>query len=250
MKLKTFFITILVWLVCGLSMITFFIIFFILWIFSFPFDRHHYFTQKLTWYWATFYVVVYPLWKIELINKDKLFKGRPCIAVSNHQSLLDIMILFHLYAYFVWVSKIENFRVPVLGWVMTINRYIRVNRNDPKTFPKMFEGITKVLKNNKTVMIFPEGTRSLNGEVGRFKDGAFKAAIENKVSIIPIVLDGTGRLLPKEGVKISGKTKIIVKVLDEIPYHKFPSNDPQVLREFVKDIIAKELIQLRKVEYY
>ncbi len=246
MKLKVFYVTTMVWLVCGLSMITFFVIFFILWILSLPFDRNHYFTQKLTWYWATFYVVVYPFWEIELIDKNKLQKGKPCIAVSNHQSLLDIMILFHLYGYFTWVSKIENFRVPVLGWVMTINRYIRVNRKDPKTFPKMFEGITKSLKKNKTIMIFPEGTRSLTSGLGHFKDGAFKAAIENKVPIIPIVLDGTGQLLPKDGLKISGKTKIIVKVLDEIPYEKFPSYNPQVLREFVKDVIAKELIQLRK----
>jgi len=226
-------------------MITFWVIYSILWIFTFPFDRDHNFTQYLTWYWATFYVVVYPFWKIELIDKHKLVRGKSCIAVSNHQSLLDIMILFHLYGYFTWVSKIENFRVPVLGWVMTINGYIRVNRKDPKTFPKMYEGITRALKRNRTIMIFPEGTRSLTPELGRFKDGAFRAAIENKIPIVPIVLDGTGNLLPKDGLKISGKTKIVVKVLDEIPYNKFPSNDPQILREFVKDIMAKELIKLR-----
>jgi len=128
---------------------------------------------------------------------------------------------------------------------MTINGYICVNRKDPKTFPKMFAGIAKALKKNKTIMIFPEGTRSLTSGLGRFKDGAFKAAIENKVPIVPIVLDGTGRLLPKDGMKISGKTKIIVKVLDEIPYANFPSNDHQILREYVKDIMAKELVKLR-----
>jgi 1-acyl-sn-glycerol-3-phosphate acyltransferase len=247
MKFKIFFVTTMVWLVCILSMITFWVIFFVLWIFTFPFDRKHLFTQKLTWYWATFYVVVYPFWEIELIDKHKLIRGKPCIVVSNHQSLLDIMILFHLYGYFTWVSKIENFRMPVLGWVMTINGYICVNRKDPKTFPKMFTGIEKALKKNKTIMIFPEGTRSLTSGLGRFKDGAFKAAVENKVPIVPIVLDGTGRLLPKDGMKISGKTKIIVKVLDEIPYANFPSNDHQVLREYVKDIMAKELIKLRTI---
>jgi 1-acyl-sn-glycerol-3-phosphate acyltransferase len=238
----------MVWLVCIISMIVFWVIFFILWIFSMPFDRNHNFTQKLTWYWATFYVVVYPLWEIELIDKQKIIKEKPCIAISNHQSLLDIMILFHLYAYFTWVSKIENFRVPVLGWVMAVNGYVRVDRKDPKTFPKMFEGISKALKKNRTIMIFPEGTRTLTSDLGRFKDGAFKAAIENKVPIQPIVLDGTGQLIPKDGIKISGKTKILVKVLDEIPYEKFPSYDPQVLREHVKEIMANELRNLRNIK--
>ena len=105
----------------------------------------------------------------------------------------------------------------------------------------MFENISKALKDNKTVMIFPEGTRSLTGEMGRFKEGAFKAAIENKVPIIPIVVDGTGRAVPKEGMLFKGRTKITVKVLDAIPYEQFPSNDPAVLKEYVKEIIDKEL---------
>lgn len=247
-KFKRIFVSTLVWIVCVSAMYIHFIIFFILWIFSLPFDRKHYFTQKLTWYLATFYVIIYPFWDIEFINRQKLIKNKACIAVSNHQSLLDILILFHLYAYFVWVSKVENFRIPTLGWLMTINRYISVNRSDPKTFPKMFERIAKALKNNKTVMIFPEGTRSLTGKLGHFKDGAFKAAIENKVPIIPIVVNGTGRLLPKEGMMISGKTKIIIKVLDEIPYEKFPSYEPQVLKEYVKKIIADELDKLSQIK--
>ncbi len=244
---KRFLISIIVWLVCGFTMTVFFIVFVILWLIACPFDRQHYFTQKLTWYLASFYVYIYPFGDIDFIDKHKLVKNKACIAVSNHQSLLDILILYHLYAYFMWVSKVENFSIPALGWMMTINGYIRVSRNDPKTFPKMYEGITKALKNNRTVMMFPEGTRSLTGKIGRFKDGAFKSAVENKVSILPIVVYGTGNLLPKNGMAISGKTKIIIKVLDEIPYEKFPSYDPQILKEHVKNIIADELNRIENI---
>lgn len=110
----------------------------------------------------------------------------------------------------------------------------------------MFEGISKALKENKTIMIFPEGTRSLTEELNRFKEGAFKAAIDNKVPIIPIVLDGTGKTVPKEGMTFSGKTKITVKVLDIIPYENFPSYDPAILKDYVRDIIDAELKLLRK----
>lgn len=109
----------------------------------------------------------------------------------------------------------------------------------------MFEGIKDAMKNNKTIMIFPEGTRSKNCELGRFKEGAFKAAIDNKSPILPIVLDGTGRVLPKEGMVIKGKTIITIKVLDLIPYEKFPSYDPSILKEHVKGIIATELENIR-----
>jgi 1-acyl-sn-glycerol-3-phosphate acyltransferase len=245
MKIKSILVSTIVWLVLVITLFSIFIIFGLLWLVSFPFDKNHYFTQKLTQYWCTFYLKIYPFWDIELIDRHKLMKKKAAIAVSNHQSMLDIAVLFHLYAYFIWVSKIENFRMPVLGWVMYINRYISLKREDPKTFVKMFERIAIALKHNRTIMIFPEGTRSLTNELGRFKEGAFKAAIENKVPIIPIVLDGTGRVVPKEGMIIKDKTKITVKVLDEIPYERFPSHDPKVLKEFVKDIIAKELAAIQ-----
>jgi len=241
MKLKSILISTLVWSVFAITMIVFFIIFFVLWIISIPFDRKHYFTQWLTWCWCSFYAKAYPFWQIEFINKSRLMKGKACVAVSNHQSLLDIIVLFHLYPYFIWVSKLENFKAPILGQVMRINRYISLVRNNSKTFPKMFENISKALKQGRTVMIFPEGTRSLTGDIGRFKEGAFKAAIENKVPIIPIVVDGTGRAIPKEGMLIKGRTKITVKVLDPIPYEQFPSYEPAVLKEYVKEIIQKEL---------
>lgn len=246
MALKKFFITTVVWLVVVITMPTIFVFFALLWILSFPFDKKHYFTQKLTWMWCTFYVKIYPFWTVQLIDVHKLKRGRGQIAVSNHQSMLDIIFLFHAYAYFVWVSKIENFKTPVLGWVMYINHYISLQRNDPRTFPKMFEGIQKALKQDKTVMIFPEGTRSLTTQLGRFKEGAFKAAIDNKVSIVPIVLDGTGKILPKEGMVIKEKTKIVIKVLDEIKYEDFPSYDPTILKEYVKGIIATELEKIRQ----
>ena len=241
MRLKSILISSIVWSVFALTMILFFIIFIVLWLISLPFDRKHYFTQWLTWCWCSFYAKVYPFWEIEFIDQSKLVKEKACVAVSNHQSLLDIIVLFHLYPYFIWVSKLENFKAPILGQVMRINRYISLVRNNSKTFPKMFENISKALKQNRTVMIFPEGTRSLTCELGRFKEGAFKAAIENKVPIIPIVLDGTGRSIPKEGFLIKGRTKITVKVLDAIPYEQFPSHDPAVLKEYVKEIIDKEL---------
>jgi 1-acyl-sn-glycerol-3-phosphate acyltransferase len=243
--MKRVIISSLVWVFAALSLMIIFVFFSVVWILTVPFDREQRITQKFTMLWGAFYIKVLPFWYLEVIDKNKITEGKPMIAVSNHQSLLDILVIFSIYAHFIWVSKIENFRVPVLGWVMTANRYISLNRNDPRTFPKMFEGITKALKKNKIVMIFPEGTRSLTGEIGRFKEGAFKAAIDNKVSILPIAIDGSWSSLSKESNAFSGRTKITVKILDAIPYEKFPSLDPAVLKEYVKGIIGEEVKKIR-----
>jgi len=243
--LKKFFLAVYVWTYVSVTLFLIFIPYFILWIITFWFDKKKIAIQKFTQWWNTFYIYSFPFWRVNIIGKEKLRRDMAGVAISNHCSLLDIVFLFHTFAYFNWVSKIENFRVPVLGWVMYLNGYIKLKREDPRTFPKMFEGIKEALKNNQLVMIFPEGTRSKSGQVGRFKEGAFKAAIENKVPIIPIVLDGTDRILPKDDFVIHKKTLITIKILDPVPYEKFPSYDPAILKEYFRNIILEELNTIR-----
>jgi 1-acyl-sn-glycerol-3-phosphate acyltransferase len=232
----------IIWGIVGITLFLIFIPFIIIWLITFPFDRKHYAARKFTQWWNTFYVSILPNTRVYIENREKLQKGRACIVISNHQSLLDIVVLFHTFAYFIWVSKAENYRVPVLGWVMRLNGYISVKREDPRTFPKMFEDIKRALANNEPVMIFPEGTRSKSRNLGRFKEGAFKAAIENKVPIQPIVIDGSYVGLKKS--KNDPPAVIKVKILDPIPYEQFPSYDPAVLKEYFRNLIKEELEKL------
>ncbi|HOK52042.1 MAG: lysophospholipid acyltransferase family protein [Bacteroidales bacterium] len=232
----------IIWVIVGITLFLIFIPFAIIWLVTYPFDRKHYAARKFTQWWNTFYITILPNTRVFIENKEKLSKERACIVISNHQSLLDIVVLFHTFAYFIWVSKIENFRVPVLGWVMRMNGYISVKREDPRSFPKMFEDIKKALAKNEPVMMFPEGTRSQSRKMGRFKEGAFKAAIDNKVPIQPIVIDGSYIGLKKS--KNDPSATIRVKVLDPVPYEQFPSNNPSELKEYFRDMIQKELDKL------
>ncbi len=239
-KLKT----IAIWVYAGITLFVIFIPYIVLWLLTFWFDRKHYITQKFTQWWSTFYLYSLPGIKVRVEGKEKLHRNKACIVISNHQSLVDILLLFHTFAYFIWVSKIENFRAPVLGWVMYLNGYISLKREDPKTFPRMFAQIAKALQNNRPVMIFPEGTRSNSSKMGRFKEGAFKAAIENKVPIQPIVLNGSADVFKErpEGQQLW----LTVKVLDPIPYENFPTYNPTELKEYFKDIIQNELNQIQE----
>ena len=87
------------------------------------------------------------------------------VMVANHQSLLDILVLFRLFVHFKWVSKIENFRVPCIGWNMSLNRYIKLRRGDRESVEQMMAACERTLAEGNSIMMFPEGTRSPDGRL-------------------------------------------------------------------------------------
>ncbi len=94
-------------------------------------------------------------------------------------------------------------------------------------------------------MIFPEGTRSEDGEIHNFKEGAFKIALAAKVPILPIVLEGTSDLLPKHGLMFKTKNTIKVKILDPIPFESFQSITAKELTDKMKSQMIHELQLLK-----
>ncbi|MEO6029413.1 MAG: lysophospholipid acyltransferase family protein, partial [Candidatus Binatia bacterium] len=164
------------------------------------------------------------------------------VVVSNHQSLLDILVLFRLYRHFKWVSKAEIFRLPFIGWNMSLNRYIAIRRGDPKDAVRMMTACGDALESGSSILIFPEGTRSVDGELRDFRHGAFTLALRHHVPILPIVLDGTVDALPKYGV-VSPGADIVIQVLDPISVDGF--SDVEVLRDHVRGVMADGLRRLR-----
>ena len=178
-------------------------------------------------------------------NREKIRRNKVYIMVSNHQSVLDILVLFRLMTHFKWVSKIENFRIPVIGWNMLMNRYIKVKRGDKKSVAKMMEACKRNLKSGSSIMMFPEGTRSANGEIRNFKEGAFVLAKETSMSLLPVVLDGSGKALPKKGILLKKKQLIRVKILDEIAYEEISGLSLEDLIAGVRDKMINELANMR-----
>ena len=143
------------------------------------------------------------------------------VIVSNHQSQLDIIVTFRLFLHYKIVSKIEMFKVPFMGWNMSLNRYIKLVRGDKDSIKDMIDVSKRRLEEGSSVFFYPEGTRTKDGEIKSFKPGAFIIARESKVPILPILLNGTGKALPKNVMQTIGVHRIKVRVLDEIPYEKF-----------------------------
>ncbi len=166
--------------------------------------------------------------------------------MSNHQSMLDILVIHTLFFHFKWVSKKENLYLPFVGWNMVLNRYVTLDRASRKSFIRMMRDCQKHMVQGSSIMIFPEGTRSTDGNMRNFKDGAFRLAKQMRCPILPIVLDGTGKSLPKRGFVIKEKTPISVRVLDPVMPAEFESLDPRQTGEMVKDKMNTALVEMRQ----
>jgi len=226
--------SLLFWVFLTLSSILLFPVAVLLWAVTAPFDRRRVLLHRFTCFWASLYTWLNPAWRVEVHGREKIRRDAAYVIVANHQSLLDILVLFRLFVHFKWVSKIENFRVPCIGWNMSLNRYIKLQRGSRESVTQMMLECERTLAEGSSVMIFPEGTRSRDGCLQAFKPGAFTIAQRARAAILPIVVEGTARALPKRGFVLQGRHAIRVRVLDEIPYAAFAERPVEVVSEDVR----------------
>ena len=231
----------LFWLFVAGSSVLLFPVALLIWAVTAPFDRRLVALHRFTCFWASLYTWLNPAWRVRIDGRERIRPGVAYVMVANHQSLLDILVLFRLFAHFKWVSKIEIFRIPCVGWNMRLNRYIALRRGDRASIVKMMQACARTLAGGSSVMIFPEGTRSATGELQRFKPGAFSLALEAHAPLLPIVLEGTADALPKRGVVLQGRHRIAIRVLDEIPYASFAGATVEELTERVRARFVAEL---------
>ena len=217
----------------------------IIWLLTIPFDKHLKLLHYYTCFWASVYTWVMPTWFVKIEGREKYKNNATYMIVSNHQSQLDILVHFRLFLYYKIVSKTEIFRVPFMGWNMNLNRYIKLVRGDKDGVKKMMIDSENTLAAGESVFMYPEGTRSHDNEIKAFKPGAFILAQHAKVPILPIVVNGTGIALPKLKMNTKGIHRIIVRVLDEIPYEQFANLSVEGTADMVRQIMIGELAKLK-----
>ena len=185
----------------------------LIWAVTAPFDPRRRALHAFTCFWASLYTWLNPAWRVTIHGRDLVKPDTTYMFVANHLSLLDILVLFRLFYDFKWVSKAEIFKVPAIGWNMRMNRYIALKRGDRDSVVEMLARCRQTLAQGSSVMMFPEGTRSADGQMRAFKTGAFELAVEAQVPIVPIAIQGTGNALPKHGFVLRGRHPIKVTVL-------------------------------------
>jgi 1-acyl-sn-glycerol-3-phosphate acyltransferase len=163
------------------------------------------------------------------------------VVVSNHESIADIPVLSHLPWEMKWLSKASNFHVPALGWMMKMAGDIPLERGNRESGQHALDRCRWYLDRGMSVMIFPEGTRSKNGTLGAFKDGAFRLAAESGRQILPVVVSGTRDAIPKHSWVFGGKSKIKVHVLPPISPAGQGKEDIARLKTSVREQIAHKI---------
>ena len=209
-----------------------------IWAATRPFDPRLRALHLFTCFWGSLYTWANPAWPVRISGREKIRRDEAYVMVANHQSLLDILVLFRLFVHFKWVSKIENFRIPLIGWNMRLNRYIELRRGDRSSVVQMLTQCKETLAAGSSVMIFPEGTRSPDGRLRSFKTGAFVLAKNTGRPILPIVVEGTASALPKRGVVLQGRHRIRITILDEIRPESFASESAEDLALRVQALIG------------
>jgi 1-acyl-sn-glycerol-3-phosphate acyltransferase len=231
----------LFWLFIVVSSLLLFPLAVVIWVATVLFDRRLVLLHRFTCFWASLYTWLNPAWRVRLEGLERIRRDAAYVMVANHQSLLDILVLFRLFVHFKWVSKIENFRVPAIGWNMSLNRYIKLRRGDRASVERMLDACARTIAEGSSIMMFPEGTRSPDGRLRAFKTGAFALAQRAAAPLLPIIVQGTANALPKRGFVLRGRHEIRIRVLDEIPYQTFADTPVEVLTQRVRDVIAAEL---------
>lgn len=201
-------------------------------------------TFRLLGKWMT---KINPEWKLHISGRTDLDDRHPYIIVCNHLSNADIPLISNLPWEMKWIAKKELFGVPFVGWMMKLAGDIPVDRSDPKSQVSTLKQSLFYLRNNCSLMFFPEGTRSRSGKLGRFTKGAFHLALREQVPVLPLVIDGTQNCLPKRSWTFGSAPDIRLKVLDPVPVDQFDRNDAGQLLELVRSRILEQLSDWRNL---
>lgn len=180
--------------------------------------------------------------RLEVTGAEKVPVDTPVIFMSNHQGYFDILALFlALPQRFSWIAKEELFKIPVFGHSMARAGYVPLNRKgDGRRALKSMEAAAAIIRNGQSVAIFPEGSRTFDGELLPFKKGGFLLAGKAGVPIVPVTINGSMRVNPKTRLELHPGI-IRVRIADPIPTEGVDLHGRNRLLEDVRQAIDEGL---------
>lgn len=232
------------WIWFCLLFLIFFCLILITFLLTLPFDKYRKAPNYVLSFLGLGLIKSSPQWKMHFEGLDKYDASRPTIFISNHQSFLDMALLYQLPWKMKWVSKRSLAFIPVMGWMVWLTGQLTINRKSKSALKKL-DNLVQPLKDGIPVMIFPEGTRSLDGDIKNFKNGAFLLAREHNFIIQPMVIDGGHLAMPSGSKVMNPRVNFRVRVLDPVDPGNFEGM--KELREYCRDVMVEQLEDMRSV---
>lgn len=198
-----------------------------------PFDAGRYAAGRAFRLVAVTTLKLNPFWRFGTRGPRLADPRRPYVVVANHESYADVFLISMLPWEMKWLSKDTMFRIPCMGWMMQMAGDIKLTRGSRDSAVQALVQCRDRLDKRVSVMIFPEGTRSRDGAMLPFKDGAFRLAIKKGVPILPIAVAGTRHAMAKGSFRFR-KARALAKVLDPVETTGMCLLDVATLREEVR----------------
>jgi 1-acyl-sn-glycerol-3-phosphate acyltransferase len=181
--------------------------------------------------------------KLTVKGLERVDFTKPAIYVCNHQSTIDIPALFlALPVNFRFVAKQALQYVPVMGWYMTMAKFVFIDRSNHKKAIRSLELAGERIRGGISIAMFPEGTRSPDLAIMPFKKGPFALALKAGVPVVPVAIEGSGRLMPKNSWNIT-PGPITVSVGEPVDPKPF-GDDREALMKVVRDRIIDLSLEL------
>ena len=172
-------------------------------------------------YWSKFTCFI-SLCPVKIKGRENLKKNQSYIFVSNHQGAYDIFLIYgFLNLPIKWVMKQNLRKIPFVGKACEKAGFIFVDNSSPKAAIKTIAEAEAKLKNGASIVIFPEGSRSLTGKLDKFKKGAFQMSLDLKLPIVPVTINGTFEVMPRGSLRLNPhKIEMIIHepiLIEDIP---------------------------------
>lgn len=212
----------------------------------YPFDRKRVVVHTLSkWITDTIFGLP-PFMKREVIGIENIDPKKAYVMTLNHNSMADIITIYNLPLVFKWVSKKEVYHIPIVGRLLYAHGDIVINRASAKEAMQLVHERGKEwLAKGASVAIFPEGTRSKDGEIHNFKAGAFLLAKDAGAPILPIVLNNTNKMMRK-GWLMNWRNHITIKILPPISAEEVAERTVKEVMADVHSSMTEALAEIRK----
>lgn len=189
------------------------------------------------WYWAPALLGGAGA-RLVVAGADRVDWSRPLVLASNHASMIDVCALFRAVPVPLrFMLKRELAAVPFVGWYARAMGMVFVDRGNARDARRRLGDAASRLRDGATLVAFPEGTRSKDGMLGGFKAGAFQAAIDAGVAVVPVAITGSGAVLPPSGFRVRPGT-IVLRFGDPIPTTALSAQDRNALAQRTRDAVA------------
>jgi 1-acyl-sn-glycerol-3-phosphate acyltransferase len=179
--------------------------------------------------------------EVEVKGRENLAPGRTYVLASNHQSLFDTPIVFaYLPLSFRILYKKSLNRIPFLGWHLFLSGHIGVERESPVKASESLDRAAERIRSGTSVVVFPEGTRSYDGAMRRFRKGSFRLAVKAATPVVPLSISGS-RLVMSRGKVTVYPGKVRLTIGEPIPVDGLTEADASLLSQRVRDVVQENL---------